>query len=169
MEKSLRATVRIEPDDEHHVVVVCVEERVHGHHPTTFGRSPAPHAADLLELDAKLHVQLARVEDTHDEARALEPVHRLPDLSDRPAVEGERRRIDHRLVTVIERPEAERPVEPQALFAHAEHGDPPPVLVSEVEKAVHELFVGCFRPDRIAPDDRYPTCDAVREERRAVR
>src|SRR5262245_8422678 len=103
MEEPGRGAVRSTSDDEERVLVVQPEERVERHHETAFRLRAAPRARDLLELRPRRTVELARCEHLCLIAGALEAVNRLPHLADRPTVEREPRRLDHGLVTVVER------------------------------------------------------------------
>src|SRR5262249_35401459 len=79
----------------------------------------------------------------------------------------EGRRIDHRLVAVVERAQTERAVEAERALRNAEHGDAPAARVREVEKAADEP-ARVSVPDRVAGNDRDAARDAVGEERPTV-
>ena len=95
-------------------------------------------------------------------------MHRLPHLADRAALERERRRVDQRLVAVVERLQAAGPVELEPPLRGAEDRHPPVTLVCMVDEAADERVEGTRTPDRIAGDDRDAADHAVREKRVAV-
>ena len=107
MEEPGRRALLVEADDEDGTLVVEPEERVERHHEAPLGRVAAPRPGNLLELRAVVRVDLSGVQHPGREAGALQAMHRLAHLADRPSVEREARGVDHRLVAVIDRPKPE--------------------------------------------------------------
>src|SRR5439155_10452350 len=101
-------------------------------------------------------------------AGVLEPMDRLPHLPDRPPLERERRRLDDRLVAVVERVKAVAAVDLEAALAGAEDRDAPVALVRECDEAGDEAVESVARTDRVAGDDGDAADDLVREEGGAV-
>ena len=129
MEEARRRARPGPADDEERVLVVEPEERVERHHEASLRLGAAPLARDPLELAAQVLADLSRPQHLGAVAGALEPVDRLAHLADRPALERERRRLDHRLVAVVEGMQAVRPVEREPVLRGAEDRDPPVALV----------------------------------------
>ena len=95
-------------------------------------------------------------------------MHRLADLSDRTALERERRGVDDRLVAVVQRVQSVCGVDRQPGFGCAEDRDPPVAGASASDEAADERGAFVRRADRIAGDDCDAADDAVGEERRLV-
>src|SRR5207244_3512258 len=125
VEEALRPPVRVPADDEERLVVAEPEERVECHHESALGRVAAPALRDCLELRPQAGIELAGTQDLRVITGALEPVHRLPHLADRPALERERRRVDHRLVAVVEGVQPVLAVDAERALRDAEHSDAP--------------------------------------------
>ena len=106
MEEAARTAVPVESDDEHRLIVAEREERVERHHEPALGLLAAPLVGDRREAVAQCRVELARAQHSRLEARARQPVHGLAHLPDRAPLERERRRLDDRLVAVVERMQA---------------------------------------------------------------
>ena len=85
MEEPLRRPFRFVADHEHGVV--DAEERVERHREAALGRTAAPRAHDLLELLAKVRLDLFGPPHLAAIAGARQPVDRLAHLPDRPALE----------------------------------------------------------------------------------
>ena len=166
VEKTGGQAVRPESDHEQRVLVVQAEERVERHHEAALRLRAAPDCAHLV---AQVGARVGGREDPHLVAALLEARHRLPDLADRPAVERERRGLDHCLVAVVERVQAVPRVQAERILRRAEHGDAPAARVRELEEPADELGEPIRRTDRIAGDNRDPADDLVREEPRLVR
>src|SRR5262249_22765898 len=135
---------------------------------TAFGLIPAPSARDLLERVPRPRVDVAGTDDLTLEAGARQPVNGLPHLANRSALQREAGRLDHRLVSVVERLQAVAAVEVEAPLRDAEDRDAPVAAASMPDEARDEVVERALSADRIARDDRDAVHDAIGEERALV-
>src|SRR5207253_8685775 len=112
----------------------------------------APGVRDLRQLMAQLRVDLARPQHAGLVGGLLEPVDGLTHLPDRAPLERERRRVDDRLVAVVEHVESVLAVDLEATLRGAEDCDPPIPLVRVLDEARHEWAVRLRWTDRVAGD-----------------
>src|SRR5205823_2539329 len=152
VEEAGRAAARAEADQEEGVLLFEAEQRVEGHHEPALGLVAAPLARDRLELAAKTGVELARMERPRCVSGPLEPVHRLPYLPDRPALEREALDLEDGLVAVVERVQPELAVPRHPRLGGSEHGDAPVALAGELQEAPEQPVAGRRSPHRIARD-----------------
>src|SRR5205823_1692135 len=144
------------------------EERVQRHRETALRLVAAPVEGDLVQLATQLGIDRARRRDAHRIAGLAQPVHRLPHLADRAALKRERRRLDQRLVAVVEGMEAVRAVEAEPPLRGAEDRDPPVAFMRVIDEAADQGVEGGRTPDRVARYDCDTADDAIREKRVAV-
>ena len=140
------------------------KERVEGPHEAALRLRAAPRVRELLELPPKRRVELARAQDLGAVALALQPVHGLPHLPDRPALERERLDLEHRLVAVVERMQPPLAVEAEAGLGGAEDRKPPAAFPHIGDEAVEQFAELGGRADRVAGDDRHAPDDPVRHK-----
>ena len=168
VQKALRLAAGTAADHEQRVLVLEAEERVERHHePAGRGRTTPP-ACDRLELPAQVRGDLARMQHTRRVPRVPEPVNGLADLADRSPVQRERRRLQHRLVPVVEGVKTVSAVDVEAALADAENGDPPVALPGERDEPGDKPVELGGRADRVARHDRNSADDPIGEERALV-
>src|SRR6185312_2440133 len=88
---------------------------------------------DPLEQGPRLRVERAWTDEAGAEAGTLETIRRLAYLAYRAALQGEGRRLDHRLVAVVQRLQSVLPVERQPALRRTQDRDAPvaPVRVGD--------------------------------------
>src|SRR6266851_1480165 len=134
------------------MLIIKAEKRIERHHEASLRLGPAPIAGQRLELVAELRADLAGPcggRGVSAALAALEPVHRLPHLPDRPSLEGERRCFDHRFVTVVERMEAVAAVKIERAFRDAENRNAPATRARKAQERADEVGKAFRRADRV--------------------
>lgn len=119
------------------------EEAVQRHREASVGPRAEPLGRHLLELRPLGGPDFFRAEQAGRVTRASEPVDRLPDLANRPALERELAWADDRLLADLERAQAGGAVHGQQLGARARDSDAPatrPRGAREVGQQVGELI-----------------------------
>jgi hypothetical protein len=122
----------------------------------SLGRTVAPHGRDVLQLVEHLRIELVVPAQLGGVSGSRGTAHRLPNLPDPAALEGERRSVDDRFVAEVEGAEARAAEQGQEAAAGTEHRHPQAADLRERAGVAYEPGQRRVVADRVAGDQHHP-------------
>ena len=158
------APSRVPREHEQRVPLAVAADRVHRHREATLRSSLASSVQHGLDLTELVTVEGVKRVQRRRETRLVQAGHGLTHLADRPSLEREGARIDHRLVTEIHAVQPEACVDVQDLLAGADDGELQTAGAGERAQIREQLRKRRRRADRVAGNDQDAGLDAVADE-----